>query len=132
MGSRRGNPDVHTHKIRRTVLIVEDEVLVRLATAEHLIDLGYNVLQAVNGDEALRILAAHRDIDLVFSDNNMPGSITGQDLAHIVRRDYPGIKFLLTSGVGWRRGTEEAPFLAKPYMLFELTDRLQRILDGAD
>jgi CheY-like chemotaxis protein len=81
-----------------TVLIVEDDDRVRRLTARRLKDLGYHVLEAGHGAEALAILAEPHDIAIVFSDLVMPGGMSGFDLARQVRQRFPGVHIILTSG----------------------------------
>jgi CheY-like chemotaxis protein len=69
---------------RPLVLIVEDEVLVRIDTRETVETAGFEVVEAGNADEAIAILAARDDIHLIFTDVNMPGSMDGLKLAHFV------------------------------------------------
>jgi CheY-like chemotaxis protein len=115
-----------------TVLIVEDEVLIRMSVADYLRHCGYRVIEANNADEAVEILTgAH--VDVVFTDVNMPGSRDGFGLARWVRRERPGVKVIITSGVG--RATQEAaklcedgPLLDKPYVHEELEQRIRRLL----
>lgn len=116
---------------RHTVLVVEDEILIRSAVALHLRDAGHVVVEAANADEALRALAANRSIGLVFSDVNMPGTMDGIALARAIRHDRPGLKVLLASGAGWTNGTaiEDVPRLTKPYSFVELTALIERMLD---
>lgn len=125
-GARAENP--------RTILVVEDEILIRSAVALHLRDAGHPVIEAANADEALRALAADRSIALVFSDVNMPGSMDGLELARTIRRDRPGLKVLLASGAGWLKGSaiDDVPRLTKPYSFVEVADLIQRMLDRPD
>lgn len=117
---------------RRTVLVVEDEVLVRVVAAEQLRETNFTVMEAVNAEEALRILATDRSVDVVFSDVNMPGSMNGLDLASVIRRDYPRVKVLLTSALkltGTEAQAGPIAFLAKPYTLSALSQRIQELLE---
>ena len=81
-----------------TVLVVEDEVLIRLEITEYLRSQGFRVLEAANGDEAKQILSSGERIEVLFSDVNMPGSIDGLELAYWVRQNHPWIEVILTSG----------------------------------
>ncbi len=81
-----------------TVLIAEDNELVRTFTAELLRKLGYAVLEAESGKAALALLQANPSVDLLFSDMMMPGGMTGAELAQAAREQRPGLKVLLTSG----------------------------------
>ena len=100
-----------------TILVVEDEVLVRMALAETLRDEGYSVLEAANADEALAVLASSAPLDLVLTDVNMPGSLDGVALGRYVRTTRPALKVVVVSGrVPPEAATEAADaFLAKPY-----------------
>jgi CheY-like chemotaxis protein len=103
---------------RPVVLIVEDEPLVRMLGADVLEEAGFEVVEAFNGDEALEVLAARPDIDVLFTDVNMPGSLDGLDLARVVHASRPDIKLLIASGQV-RLSEDQIPdagrFLAKPY-----------------
>ena len=81
-----------------TVLIVEDEVLIRLDLAAQLRSAGLTVLEASSGDEALTVLKAINTIALVVSDIRMPGDTDGLDLVGWLRRKRPDIKIVLISG----------------------------------
>jgi CheY-like chemotaxis protein len=104
-------------KPRHVVLIVEDEPLVRLTGADLLAGAGFEVLEAGNADEALRILEATPDVRVVFSDVEMPGSLDGLALARRICRRWPSIGIVLTSGHRIREETipREGRFVAKPY-----------------
>ena len=111
-------------KERATVLVVEDEVLVRAAAVAHLQDRGFSVLEAPSGDQARILMRQTPDIGVVFSDVQMPGSLDGVALAQWVASECPWVRVLLTSGrsvpeqsVAWR-------FMAKPYTLAELEQQL--------
>jgi CheY-like chemotaxis protein len=100
-----------------TILVVEDEVLVRIALAETLRDEGFSVLEAANADEALAVLASSTPLDVVLTDVNMPGSLDGVALGRYVRTIRPGLKVIVVSGrVPPEVAAEVADaFLAKPY-----------------
>jgi two-component system, response regulator PdtaR len=103
---------------RTVVLFVEDEPLVRMFGADVLEEAGFEVLEAVDGDAALAVLAARPDIDVLFTDVNMPGSLDGLDLARLVHARRPDIKLLIASGQV-RLSEHDIPdagrFLPKPY-----------------
>jgi CheY-like chemotaxis protein len=113
-----------------TVLVVEDDVLVRAAAAEHLRGCGFVVLEAVHAEEALRMLQA-AIADAVFSDVKLPGKWNGIELAQIIRRDYPQVQVLLTSGVSPYPDMEGLTFLKKPYFLFEVERNIRSLLRQA-
>jgi CheY-like chemotaxis protein len=81
-----------------TVLVVEDELLIRLDLADQLRSVGLVVVEASTGDEALTVLKANDAVDLVVSDIRMPGKTDGMELAAWLRRERPKIKIVLVSG----------------------------------
>jgi CheY-like chemotaxis protein len=102
-----------------TVLVVEDETLVRMFMADFLDEAGFKVFEAVNADEALTVLEARPDVQAVVTDIEMPGSMNGIELAHEIRHRWPGIGVIVTSGrqrPGLNDLPEGVPFLAKPYL----------------
>ena len=111
---------------RAVVLIVEDEILIRMLLAEALRQADYDVIEAANGDEALSVLHTSPDPDVLITDVRMPGSIDGFELAAYVRRTKPGLKVIITSGhAGPDRAVELADaFLHKPYELSAIVARL--------
>ena len=98
------------------VLIVENDVLLRLITASNLRDAGFEVIEAANCAEALRILDCI-PVDVLFSDIDMPGNVNGLALAHWVHRSQADTRIILTSGVARALGgaNQYASFLPKPY-----------------
>ena len=80
------------------VLVVEDEMLLRMRAVGMVEDAGYTSVEAVDADEAVAILESRSDIALVFTDIQMPGSMDGLKLAHTVHRRWPPIKIILVSG----------------------------------
>src|ERR1700694_1541228 len=80
------------------VLIVEDELLVRLLAVSLLEEAGFSTIQAGSADEAIALLEARKDIRVVFTDINMPGSMDGLRLAHAIRHRWPPIELVLTPG----------------------------------
>lgn len=100
-----------------SILVVEDEVLVRSVVGIYLRDCGFQVVEAGNADEAIRVLRSGLAVDIVFSDVNMPGSMDGFGLAQWIRRERPGLRLILTSGSPQKTGDlgKHHPLLAKPY-----------------
>src|ERR1700730_7179482 len=80
------------------VLVVEDEMLLRMRAVDMVEDAGYTSVEAVDADEAVAILESRSDIALMFTDIQMPGSMDGLKLAHTVRERWPPIKIILASG----------------------------------
>jgi CheY-like chemotaxis protein len=113
---------------RPVVLIVEDELLIRLDAIEMIESAGFDTLEAGNADEAIAILAARPDIHVVFTDIQMPGSMDGLKLAHFVRDRWPPIKIIATSGHVHLKGYElpnGGRFLQKPYSAREVSAHLK-------
>jgi two-component system, response regulator PdtaR len=118
---------------RATILVVEDEELVREFVEQVLSEAGYEVLLAANADEAVRILA-QREIDLLFTDIVMPGSIDGLALARLVYAKYPRTRVLCASG--YAPVLESLPagdpafahLLRKPYRGDTVVDEISRLL----
>jgi CheY-like chemotaxis protein len=84
--------------IPAVVLVVEDEMLLRMRTVDMVEDAGFTSIEAVDADEAVAILESRSDIALLFTDIQMPGSMDGLKLAHAVRERWPPIKIILVSG----------------------------------
>src|SRR5438094_9829126 len=82
----------------KSVLVVEDEMVLRLRAVDIVEDAGFTAVEAVSADEALAILESRSDISLLFSDIQMPGSMDGLMLAHAVHERWPAIKIILVSG----------------------------------
>jgi DNA-binding NtrC family response regulator len=112
---------------RHCVLVVEDEVLVRIGIAGALRDAGVQVIEAGNAQEALSVLQARPEVRLVFSDIRMPGEIDGLGLAQIIDRQFAHLKVVLTSAVPPK--AFGGMFVPKPYDLERLVVSLARMLD---
>jgi two-component system, response regulator PdtaR len=110
------------------VLIVENDVLLRLVTASNLRDAGFEVIEAANAAEALRVLA-RVPVDVLFSDIDMPGNIDGLALAH---RSQADTRNILTSGAAKAPGDVEeyASFLSKPYAEKDVERLLRSVLSS--
>jgi two-component system, response regulator PdtaR len=101
-----------------TVLVVEDEALIRELVAEELQEAGYTVVIANNSDQAISILEARQDIHLVFTDIDMPGSMDGLKLAAAVRDRWPPVHIIITTGkVRPLEIPANALFIPKPYVV---------------
>ena len=117
------------------ILVVEDNDRVREATVRRLESLGYAVVEAKTGPEAITLLESGKPIALVFSDIVMPGGMTGYDVAEWVRSKKPGLKVLLTTGysempIGASEAVREIKVLGKPYTREQLACALREALDG--
>jgi CheY-like chemotaxis protein len=116
------------------ILIVEDEFLLRLDSAETIEHAGFEVIQAGNADEAIAILEARPDIHVVFTDIQMPGSMDGLKFARFVRNRWPPIKIIATSGrvvVGNNDLPAGSVFLPKPYRGAEVVATLRELTGAA-
>jgi CheY-like chemotaxis protein len=82
------------------VLVVEDEVLIRLATADHLRSCGFKVLESASGAEAQDLILAGPRVDLVFSDITMPGPVDGVALARWLHEQYPAVRASMHTAIG--------------------------------
>jgi two-component system, response regulator PdtaR len=115
------------------ILIVEDEFLLRMDSAEVIENAGFQVFQAGNADEAIAILTTRPSINVVFTDIQMPGSMDGLKLARLVRDRWPPIKIVATSGLV-RVEDHDLPagsvFLPKPYRGDEVVSALRELLTG--
>jgi len=111
-----------------SILIVEDDVLLRSLVAEYLEDCDFSILQAATAEEAIGLLRANERIGVVFSDVQMPGDLDGIDLARWVSRERPEVKVLLVSGKIAREQVGDWAFLAKPYKLGQVEIQLRDFL----
>jgi CheY-like chemotaxis protein len=111
------------------VLIAEDEPLIRMGAVYLVEGAGFKVYEAGSADAAIALLELHKEICLIFTDVDMPGSMDGLKLAHYVRRRWPPVKIIVTSG--HVKVTEEslptgALFLPKPYDPAEITQKIRQ------
>jgi CheY-like chemotaxis protein len=114
------------------VLVVEDEALTRLNAVAIVEDAGFEAVAASDADEAVRVLESRDDIQAVFTDVQMPGSMDGLGLAHVVRDRWPPVALIVTSGK-----TEIVPsdipaggrFLRKPYAPSQIQAVLRQLLE---
>ena len=115
---------------RPVVLIVEDEFLLRMDAVDMITAAGFEALEATNADEAIIVLESRRDISVVFTDIQMPGSMDGLKLARAVRGRWPPIKIIATSGrahVTQQDLPEGGRFVAKPYSPGEIAGVLREL-----
>jgi len=115
--------------------VAEDDPDVRSFTVEMLRELGYRVVEAMDGHAAVRLLDAHREIALLFTDVGLPGGMNGRQLADEAQRRRSGLKVLFTSGYArnaiLHHGRLEAgvELIVKPFNFATLAARVRRILD---
>ena len=126
-------PALSSHgRASETILVVEDEVFLRCAVGDHLRSCGLHVIETANALEAMRVLRCGTDIDLVFSDIQLPGSIDGITLANWISREHPHIQVILTSGLAeqaWSAAVGRYQVLPKPYDHCDLDSRIRTLLD---
>jgi CheY-like chemotaxis protein len=111
------------------VLVVEDEPLSRMHAVDLVEDAGYAAIEASNADEAISLLEARKDIGIVFTDIDMPGSMDGLKLAHAIRHRWPPIELILTSGhfeLDDRDIPERGRFFGKPYRDEDIVSTLHK------
>jgi len=112
------------------VLVVEDEILIRIDIAEYLRENGFTVVEAANAAEAVEVFASSAKVDIVFSDINMPGEMDGFELARWIGEHFDGVPVLLTSGAETAaRGGQTVSFIYKPYIFWNVEKRLRQLLD---
>jgi CheY-like chemotaxis protein len=113
------------------VLVVEDEMVLRMRAVDIVEDAGFKALEAVNADEALSILESRSDISLLFSDIQMPGTMDGLKLAQAVHHRWPSIKIILVSGQV-KPSDEDKPadsrFFGKPIEVEQMIAELQNMV----
>ena len=114
------------------VLLVEDEPLVRMAAADDLQDAGFHVLEAANADVALAVLeSCSDDVQVLFTDIDMPGSMNGLDLAENVQQRWPHISLLISSAYH-RPSPETLPddgrFVPKPYCSDDVVQQIRDLV----
>jgi C4-dicarboxylate-specific signal transduction histidine kinase/CheY-like chemotaxis protein len=118
------------------ILVVEDEEDVRAATVAMLCDLGYSVIEAADGHAALRLLATHHGIRLLFTDIGLPGGLTGRQLADQAAALRPGLRVLYTTGYARNAVVHHGvldpgvELLVKPFNYAALASRIRALLDG--
>jgi CheY-like chemotaxis protein len=116
---------------QRVILVVEDDILVRVTVADYLRDAGYKVIEAANAAEALQIFASGEPVDVIFTDIQMPGAMDGLMLARWVRDHHPETEVLVTSGKGGDGVSSELiagdAFFPKPYRLDAVAARIRAL-----
>jgi two-component sensor histidine kinase/CheY-like chemotaxis protein len=114
-----------------TVLIVEDEMILRMRAVDMVEDAGFSPIEAVNADDALALLESRSDIELLFTDIQMPGTMNGLKLAHAVHERWPAIKIILVSGKLTPTENDrpaESRFFGKPIEARQMIAELQAMI----
>jgi DNA-binding NtrC family response regulator len=120
-------------KAPQTVLIVEDEILIRMSSAATLEDAGFHTLEAGSSAEALEMLLSNKDISLLMTDVRLPGEMDGLDLVELVCRNHPAIRSMVVSGTTSARDAGNAGalgYLSKPYMADSLVLAMNNLVHG--
>jgi CheY-like chemotaxis protein len=110
------------------VLLVENRVLTRAATARFLRGGGFTVVEAVGADDALRLLSAESQIRVAFVDTDLAGPKNGDDLAAIIKSNYPSVKVLLARNPGDSSPLEGVTAVNKPYLLSKIEGQIKSLL----
>lgn len=116
---------------KATVLIVEDSAMIRMGAVDTVLSAGYEALEAGDADEAVRILDSRCDIDLVFTDVQMPGTMDGIALSHYIRDHWPPVNLIVASGAANLKESmlpEGSRFFSKPYDDDAITDAIACML----
>jgi CheY-like chemotaxis protein len=122
--------DIQHAAPKASVLVVEDEPFLRLIAVDLIEDAGFEAVAAANADQAVFILETRGDIQIVFTDIEMPGSMDGLKLAKAIRERWPPIEIIVTSGHYDIRNDElpaRGVFFRKPYHHHEVIATLQRM-----
>src|SRR5437763_10101935 len=113
------------------VLVVEDEMVLRMRAVDIVEDAGFVPIEAVNADQAIQILESRDDVSLLFTDVQMPGSMDGLKLAHATHRRWPHIKIILVSGqitVTDADKPTDSRFFQKPLEIEQMVSELQEMI----
>jgi CheY-like chemotaxis protein len=124
-----GSPREHA---QHTVLVVEDEVIIRMMVSDELRRYGFRTIEAHDAHEAIALLQSRVHVDLVFTDVRLPGSIDGLALARLIRKTRPELEVIVTSGdtsVG-NRLDGVGTFIPKPYDPRQVAERIEELLLG--
>lgn len=122
------------HSTAPVVLVVEDEMLLRMRTVDMVEDAGFTSVEAIDADAAVSILEARSDIALLITDIQMPGSMDGLMLAHAVHARWPPIKIIVVSGHLLRSMIDipaDSRFFAKPLRAGDIIPEMQDMIGHA-
>jgi CheY-like chemotaxis protein len=120
--------------VPKVVLVVEDEMLLRMRAVDMVEDAGFTPVEAVDADQAVAILESRPDIALLFTDIQMPGSMDGLKLAHAVHERWPPIKIILVSGQLKPANIDipaDSRFFGKPLEAGEMIAEMQNMIGHA-
>jgi len=117
------------------VLVVDDDPDVLLVASTLLSAQGYTVLEASSGEEAMRVMRAHPEVAILFTDIVMPGEVDGFELAHQAKQLRPSLLVIYTSGyieqIPWgEKGVGYGPLLSKPWRREQLLELVRSVVEG--
>ncbi len=118
---------------KSVVLVVEDSTIIRMGAVDLVLSAGYEALEACDADEAIRVLESRDDVDLVFTDVQMPGTMDGIKLSHYIRDRWPPVKLMVASGIAILEESSlpgGSRFFSKPYDDHTITDAMARLLSS--
>ena len=116
---------------KAVILVVEDNAIIRMGAMDLVLSAGYEALQASDADAAIAILESRDDIDLVFTDVQMPGTMDGIKLAHYIRDRWPPLKLIVASGAAILEESSlpgGSSYFSKPYDDGLIVDAMARML----
>ncbi|GGD78594.1 two-component system response regulator [Rhizobium anhuiense] len=116
---------------KAVVLVVEDSMIIRMGAVDLVLSAGYEALEACDADEAIRILESRDDVDLVFTDVQMPGTMDGIKLSHYIRDRWPPVRLIVASGEAILEESSlptGSRFFSKPYDNHVITDAMAHLL----
>ena len=121
----------------QTILVVEDEASVRLAISDYLTEQEFTVLQAAGAAGAIEVIAAHPEVDVVFTDLAMPGDLDGLDLVDWLLKHHPGLPVIVASGLGGRVSTmaefsrsQALSYFVKPYPYDAVAKKIRQVIEA--
>lgn len=120
---------------KAVVLVVEDNAIIRMGAVDLVLSAGYEALEACDADEAIRILETRNDVELVFTDVQMPGTMDGIKLSHYIRDRWPPVKLIVASGNAILEESSlpfGSRFFSKPYDDNTITEAMARLLESGD
>jgi CheY-like chemotaxis protein len=118
-----------------TILVLDDEVLIRMTVTEELADAGYRCLEAANGADALALLAANPDVSLLITDLGLPGGMNGRQVADAARASRPDLPVLFITGYSDQGELgdgelQRTGMMAKPFRMAEMLTKVAELLAG--
>ncbi|ABE39740.1 response regulator receiver [Rhodopseudomonas palustris BisB5] len=115
---------------KAVILVVEDGTMIRMGALDLVLAAGYEALEARNADEAIRALETRDDVDLVFTDVQVPGTMDGIKLSHYIRDRWPPVKLIVASGDAILEESSlptGSRIFSKPYDEHTITDAMARL-----